>query len=184
MTGARQGEGASAYVDDDAGGPVRDAGGDRRRDRLPARAGASYVNGAVIAGGRGTHGLTRVGGPRACSRGERARGRAGDSGTKGEERMDKAEIQEKVCTILAEHFDGREHGERGGAVPEDLDADSLDLVEAVLALEEEFGVSIPEEEMEGVQDGRAGGRPRRLEARGRRARDTEGVRATNDAGSS
>ncbi len=34
---------------------------------------------------------------------------------------------------------------------EDLDADSLDLVEAVLALEEEFGVSIPEDEMEGVK---------------------------------
>ena len=34
---------------------------------------------------------------------------------------------------------------------EDLNADSLDLVEAVLALEEEFGVSIPEEEMEGVK---------------------------------
>jgi acyl carrier protein len=34
---------------------------------------------------------------------------------------------------------------------EDLDADSLDLVEAVLALEEEFGVNIPEEEMEDVK---------------------------------
>ena len=34
---------------------------------------------------------------------------------------------------------------------QDLDADSLDLVEAVLALEEEFGVSIPEEEMEDVK---------------------------------
>jgi len=34
---------------------------------------------------------------------------------------------------------------------EDLDADSLDLVEAVLALEEEFGLSIPEEEMEDVK---------------------------------
>jgi acyl carrier protein len=34
---------------------------------------------------------------------------------------------------------------------EDLDAVSLDLVEAVLALEEEFGVTIPEEEMEGVK---------------------------------
>jgi len=33
---------------------------------------------------------------------------------------------------------------------EDLDADSLDLVELVMALEEEFGVSVPEEELEGV----------------------------------
>ncbi len=30
---------------------------------------------------------------------------------------------------------------------DDLDADSLDLVELVMALEEEFGVDIPEEEL-------------------------------------
>ncbi|MGH2527097.1 MAG: acyl carrier protein, partial [Actinomycetota bacterium] len=34
---------------------------------------------------------------------------------------------------------------------EDLNADSLDLVEAVLALEEEWSIDIPEEEMEGVK---------------------------------
>jgi len=33
---------------------------------------------------------------------------------------------------------------------EDLDADSLDLVEFVMALEEEFDVSVEEEELEGV----------------------------------
>jgi acyl carrier protein len=33
---------------------------------------------------------------------------------------------------------------------EDLDADSLDLVELVMALEEEFDVSVDEEELEGV----------------------------------
>ena len=33
---------------------------------------------------------------------------------------------------------------------EDLDADSLDLVELVMALEEEFDVSVPEEELEGI----------------------------------
>ena len=33
---------------------------------------------------------------------------------------------------------------------EDLDADSLDLVELVMGLEERFDVSIPEEELEGV----------------------------------
>ncbi len=33
---------------------------------------------------------------------------------------------------------------------DDLDADSLDLVEFVMALEEEFGVSVPEEELEGI----------------------------------
>jgi acyl carrier protein len=33
---------------------------------------------------------------------------------------------------------------------EDLDADSLDLVELVMALEEEFDVSVDESELEGI----------------------------------
>jgi acyl carrier protein len=33
---------------------------------------------------------------------------------------------------------------------EDLDADSLDLVELVMALEEAFDVEVPEEELDGV----------------------------------
>jgi len=33
---------------------------------------------------------------------------------------------------------------------EDLDADSLDLVELVMGLEERFDISIPEEDLEGV----------------------------------
>ena len=33
---------------------------------------------------------------------------------------------------------------------DDLDADSLDLVEFVMALEERFDVSIPEEKLEGI----------------------------------
>ena len=34
---------------------------------------------------------------------------------------------------------------------DDLDADSLDLVELVMALEEEFSVEVPEEELEGIE---------------------------------
>jgi acyl carrier protein len=33
---------------------------------------------------------------------------------------------------------------------EDLDADSLDLVELIMALEEAFDIEVPEEELEGV----------------------------------
>jgi acyl carrier protein len=33
---------------------------------------------------------------------------------------------------------------------DDLDADSLDLVELVMALEEEFNIEVPEEDLEGV----------------------------------
>ena len=34
---------------------------------------------------------------------------------------------------------------------EDLDADSLDLVEFVMALEERFEISVPEEDLEGIE---------------------------------
>ena len=33
---------------------------------------------------------------------------------------------------------------------DDLDADSLDLVELVMALEEEFDVTVPEDELDGI----------------------------------
>jgi len=34
---------------------------------------------------------------------------------------------------------------------DDLDADSLDLVELVMALEEQFGINVDESELEGVE---------------------------------
>jgi acyl carrier protein len=34
---------------------------------------------------------------------------------------------------------------------DDLDADSLDLVELVMALEEAFDVEVPEEELDGIE---------------------------------
>jgi acyl carrier protein len=62
------------------------------------------------------------------------------------------EIQDRVRKILAENLSvAEDQVTMESRFQEDLDADSLDLVEAVLALEEEFGVSIPEEEMEGVK---------------------------------
>ena len=62
------------------------------------------------------------------------------------------EVFERVKEVLTEQL-GIEESEitEEASFQEDLDADSLDLVEAVLALEEEFGVTIPEEEMEGVK---------------------------------
>ena len=66
--------------------------------------------------------------------------------------MERSEIQDKVCSILAEQLAvDAQKVTPAARFSEDLDADSLDLVEAVLALEEEFGVSIPEEEMESVK---------------------------------
>lgn len=65
---------------------------------------------------------------------------------------DRQEIEERVRKVLAENL-GRDLEEvtPDARLEEDLDADSLDLVEAVLALEEELGVKIPEEEMESVK---------------------------------
>jgi acyl carrier protein len=66
--------------------------------------------------------------------------------------MEMAELEQKVCKILADNLSVPENQVTPASrFQEDLDADSLDLVEAVLALEEEFGVTIPEEEMEGVK---------------------------------
>ena len=71
--------------------------------------------------------------------------------------MDTAEIEARVKKVLAEQLAVDE----AQVVPdarfaEDLNADSLDLVEAVLALEEEWSIEIPEEEMESREDGRSG----------------------------
>ncbi len=66
--------------------------------------------------------------------------------------MDMQEIEARVRKVLAEQLAVDE----SQVVPdarfaEDLNADSLDLVEAVLALEEEWNIEIPEEEMDGVK---------------------------------
>jgi acyl carrier protein len=66
--------------------------------------------------------------------------------------MDKQEIEEKVRKVLAEQLAVDESQVTTEArFAEDLNADSLDLTEAVLALEDEMGIEIPEEEMEGVK---------------------------------
>jgi acyl carrier protein len=66
--------------------------------------------------------------------------------------MERQEIQEKVRKVLSEQLARDESDVTMEArFEEDLDADSLDLVEVVLALEEELGVNIPEEEMETVK---------------------------------
>ena len=40
---------------------------------------------------------------------------------------------------------------REASFADDLDADSLDVVELVMALEEEFGITVPEEELQDVK---------------------------------
>jgi acyl carrier protein len=65
---------------------------------------------------------------------------------------DRTEIEERVRKVLAEQLAVDEVQVVPDArFAEDLNADSLDLVEAVLALEEEWNIEIPEEEMDGVK---------------------------------
>ena len=65
---------------------------------------------------------------------------------------DRTEIEARVRKVLAEQLAVDETQVVPDArFAEDLNADSLDLVEAVLALEEEWNIEIPEEEMDGVK---------------------------------
>lgn len=61
------------------------------------------------------------------------------------------EIQAKVIQIISEQL-GKDESEIKmiSHFIEDLDADSLDTVELVMALEEEFGVDIPDEAAEKI----------------------------------
>jgi len=66
--------------------------------------------------------------------------------------MDRQEIETKVRKVLAEQLAVDESQVTLEArFAEDLNADSLDLTEAVLALEDEMGIEIPENEMETVK---------------------------------
>lgn len=62
------------------------------------------------------------------------------------------EIQEKVIGIVSEQM-GVEKGEitRDTSFVNDLNADSLDTVELVMEFEDEFELSIPDEEAEKIQ---------------------------------
>ncbi|MBU3958579.1 MAG: acyl carrier protein [Candidatus Omnitrophica bacterium] len=59
--------------------------------------------------------------------------------------------QEKVKSIIAEQLGVKiEEVTLEASFVEDLGADSLDTVELVMALEEEFGVEIPDEDAEKI----------------------------------
>ena len=62
-----------------------------------------------------------------------------------------AELEEKVKQIIIDQLgvDGEEVTPQAKFV-EDLGADSLDTVELVMALEEEFGIEIPDEDAEKI----------------------------------
>ena len=66
--------------------------------------------------------------------------------------MDRDEIFDKVKDVIVDQLNVDEDDVTEDATfVDDLGADSLDIVELVMALEETFGVSIPDEEAEGIK---------------------------------
>jgi len=63
--------------------------------------------------------------------------------------MEKEELFKKVRTIVADKLSiSEDQVTETASFIEDLGADSLDTVELVMALEDEFGMDIPDEEAE------------------------------------
>lgn len=63
-----------------------------------------------------------------------------------------ADIFDKVKEIIVDKLGVDESAVKAEAsFIEDLGADSLDIVDLVMALEEEFGIDIPDEEAQGIK---------------------------------
>ena len=66
--------------------------------------------------------------------------------------MEREELFEKVKAVIVEQLNVEEDDvTEDASFFDDLGADSLDIVELVMALEEEFGISIPDEQAEGIK---------------------------------
>ena len=61
-------------------------------------------------------------------------------------------VLEKVKTILSEQFDVEEDSITGEtSIIDDLGADSLDVVDLLMTIDDEFGVEVPDEDVEKVK---------------------------------
>jgi acyl carrier protein len=66
--------------------------------------------------------------------------------------MAASNVEQKVKSIIAEQLGvGEDEIKMTSSFIEDLGADSLDIVELVMAMEEEFEVEIPDEEAENIK---------------------------------
>lgn len=61
-------------------------------------------------------------------------------------------VSEKIIALLADQF-GKEESEieLSMDIAEDLGADSLDVVELLMSIEDEFSMEIPDEEIENIK---------------------------------
>ena len=64
--------------------------------------------------------------------------------------VDIADIEQRVKKIVAEQLGVQEEISNDASFVDDLGADSLDTVELVMALEEEFGIEISNEDAEKI----------------------------------
>ena len=65
--------------------------------------------------------------------------------------MQREEVLDQLADVAAEVLGvEREQVTEDAKFKDDLNADSLDLVEFVMALEERFSISVPEDKLEGI----------------------------------
>lgn len=61
-------------------------------------------------------------------------------------------VFDKICDIIVEQLDVEEEKVTAEAsISEDLGADSLDVVDLVMSIEESFDIEIPDEEVENIK---------------------------------
>lgn len=66
--------------------------------------------------------------------------------------MSEEEIFNKIKGLIADNFEiDKDKITKNTSFTDDLDADSIDLVEFILQLEDEFGAEIPDEDAEKIK---------------------------------
>jgi len=66
--------------------------------------------------------------------------------------MDLADLEKRVTNLIVEQLGiSKEEAVSSASFIDDLGADSLDIVELVMAMEEEFDIEIPDDDAESIQ---------------------------------
>lgn len=62
-----------------------------------------------------------------------------------------SDIETRLVTLLKKIFEGKDNISPETSFAEDLIADSLDFVQMLMEIEEEFGITIPDGDVEGMK---------------------------------